>query len=121
MKKVLALLLFVCALFALTACGSSKSLAGEWTLESVTYEGEDMTEEMLAGGTMTLVLEKDGTGKWEMKAEVDGEEYSEDGEVTWEADGDNWKVVIDEEEMKGTLDGKTLTLEVDEVVYVFTK
>ena len=39
MKKVLALLLFVCALCTLTACGG-KGIKGEWEFESMTM-GEE--------------------------------------------------------------------------------
>lgn len=115
MKKILALLLFVCALCTLTACGGSK-LEGEWKFESMTQsmEGETMTINVgddMGGVKATadlyvITVDKDGN------ATLSGEMMeSEESKCVFEEDGDGWKLYELDEDGNKEEDSITATIE----------
>ena len=122
MKKVLALLLFVCALCTLTACGG-KGIKGEWEFESMTmgeetYKvGDETPVGTLTSDYVVFTFEKDGTGKAVMTA---GDE-SEESPLTWEEDGDAWKVTIDDEDAKAEIIDDKLVITVGSMSYTLVR
>ena len=125
MKKILALVLFLCAAFTLTACGG-KGIAGEWQFESMTageetykvgdelYEGVSLTADYIV-----FTFEKDGTGKAVMTMGDESEEQS----FEWEEDGDAWAVYVvedgerDDDKMTATLEDGKLVLSMGDGEY----
>ena len=97
MKKLLALLLFVCTAFALTACGSSK-IVGEWEFSEMTGKmgiitvtvkaGEEYLGQTLSSEYYTMSFEKDGTGSMTTKLG----DYSSSVDFTWEETEEGYKL-----------------------------
>jgi major membrane immunogen (membrane-anchored lipoprotein) len=123
MKKILVLVLFLCAAFTLTACGGGKGIEGEWEFESMTmgdetYKvGDETPVGTLESDYVVFTFEKDGTGKAVMTA---GDE-SEETPLTWAEDGDAWKVTIDEEDAKAEIIDDKLVITVDSMSYTLVR
>jgi len=121
MKKWIAILLAALMALTLVACGSKGSkgegIVGTWELTG--GEGEEAEQQvkmMLAMGmTMTFTFNADGTGS--MKMVFGGEDQSQDFEYTLE----NGEIVIQGEGEPYTLDGDTLTIDMEGTKMVFTR
>ncbi len=121
MKKTLVVLLALVSTFCmlcLTACGSDADVAGTYKFQSMTmtYNGQTQTvnvgEEY--GGVIldedynVIELKKDGTAKF--STSIDGEVVAE-ATGTWEKDGKNVVITIEDESITAKIDGDTLTME----------
>jgi hypothetical protein len=115
MKKLLALLLFVCAAFALTACGGSK-IVGEWEFAELSGKvagltvsvkaGEEFMGQKMEADSYTMVIEKDGTGSMTSKMGS----LSNTQELTWEETEEGFKI---------TVEGVSLTAKIEDDYLVF--
>ena len=122
MKKVLAMVLVAVMLSALALTLVACSPAGTYKFDSVTmsygainYEykaGEKIQGVSIDENAIILELNKDGT--YVFTSTFPGYEIEEEG--TWEKDGK--KIVFDDGEFEATIDGKTLTLEMDEGMHM---
>ena len=82
MKKVLSVIaLAVMVCFAMTACGSSEPLVGEWGSNEWTTSSSGQLE--TPSDLSTLRIESDGTGTLEMNEKYWGEEGGENA-FAWE-------------------------------------
>ena len=119
MKCCLAVLLALCMILCLAACGGPKDngkekLAdvGYYTVTSVS-DGEDAFDAewlaLLGADEWYLELREDGTGTLNM--------YDEEMKITWKPGS----ITMDGETMKYTLKGDTLTLTEDGAEIVFTR
>ena len=112
MKKYL-LLLVCCLMFALVGCKGK--FVGEWELTGAEVAGVEVSLEAMGFDAedvadMKIVVKRNGT------AIVSGEEYS------WEKDGKNFVVSYEGEEIaRGTVEKKTMKLEMYEGVYLIYK
>lgn len=135
MKRILALLLLVCSLCALTACNDDgtgiSGIKGEWEFSNMTQTygedsqsirvGDDMNGVTIGPDLMTLTINKDGTGTATSKMDGEGSEES----LTWEETDSGYEVVIDGQKYKASLSGSSLHLSASEgensIWIVFTK
>ena len=130
MKRTIAVILvLMLGLTLLAGCGGTK-LSGKYELISVTEDGEtemwaDVVKEMKEyNENMKEMLEEyeelDESAYESYLEFIDGEKcklifWGEVGEGTYKIDGKNIEMTIDEETYKGTIDGKKITIDMDEV------
>lgn len=122
MKKVLAMVLLAVMVSALALTLVACSPAGTYKFDSVTMSYGAINYEYKAGekvygvsideNAIILELNKDGT--YVFTSTFPNWEVDETG--TWEKDGK--KIVFDDGEFEATIDGKTLTLEMDEGMHM---
>ena len=111
MKKVLCSALVAIMLLCMTACGNN--LAGHYNFYSMNMEGMEVTADALGGEVeMYIELEKDGTGTMAAMGEV--------VEMGW-ADGEIWPIEDPTDKAPFTVDGDTLTIELEGIKMIFKK
>ena len=73
MKKLFAIIMVMCLVMGLCACGggetksdSAKSIAGRYEIYSMQFQGQIMNKEELTDREVdeTVILKEDGTGTW---------------------------------------------------------
>lgn len=80
MKKLLVSCLILFLLLSLCACGSGKNAAGTWQLSSLKSNGEDYSNALkFKSLSVTLVLNRDGTGSLDLAGETTALTWDETG------------------------------------------
>ena len=122
-NRVLTFMMVLMMIFTLVACGG-KSPAGTYDLSKMGDGSMEMTAEELSAiyGTeleITLELTEDNHFTWHMGILADeaGEAYS----GTWELNGDSLILNMEGEEANGTYNGKTITIDMEEIIFTFEK
>jgi len=119
MKKALAItLVLVLAVTMLAGCASSPALSGRYALKSMEAEGMTIDVamlEMLGMGDLEMYLEFTGGNAFKMA--IMGESVS----GTYTLNGKVLTMTIEGEDVQAILDGKTITLEMDEGKIIFEK
>lgn len=118
MKKVLAMVLLAVMVSALALTLVACSPVGTYKFDSVTMSYGAINYEYKAGEKVygvsidedAIILELNKDGTYVFTSTFPNWEVDETG--TWEKDGK--KIVFDDGEFEATIDGKTLTLEMDE-------
>ena len=122
MKKVLAMVLVAVMVSALALTLVACSPAGTYKFDSVTMSYGAINYEYKAGEKVygvsidedAIILELNKDGTYVFTSTFPNWEVDETG--TWEKDGK--KIVFDDGEFEATIDGKTLTLEMDEGMHM---
>lgn len=119
-KKALAVILLIAiTIVALSSCSSGSPLVGKWkltTTESLYGSSSSYSMQLLEafGGSITMSF---GKTKCSMETSVLGK--TQKVESTYSIKGD--KLIMDGDEVAYSIDGKTLTLEMDGEKMVFIK
>lgn len=114
-KALLAMALIAAMLFALVACGGSKSdIVGTWKLSSMEEDGEavDLNSLEELGLACTLKVKSDGTAVLDL--------FGDTTDLKWE-DGKMWAAGEEDSAIPYKLSGGKLTLEQDGEKLVFKK
>ena len=120
LKMILCLSLVLAMALSMVACGDKKeekaSIAGHYDLASMTIDGKSFTQDELAAlmGDLEIYVElnDDGTGVLSLSGET--------ADMAWK-DGQIWPVDEPDEKVPFTVEGKTLTMEIDGQKMVFEK
>ena len=123
-KRVFTFLMALAMIFTLAACGGGKNPAGMYELSKMGDDSMEMTAEELSVifGTeldVTLELTKDNKFTWVMG--ILGDEEGEAISGTWELSGDSLILNVEGEEMACVYDGKTIVIDMEDVILTFEK
>lgn len=112
-------------IFTLVACGGGgKGPAGMYDLSKMGDGSMEMTAEELSaiyGADLGITLELTEDNKFTLNM---GSMADEEGEVysgTWKLDGDSLILNVEGEEMACVYDGKTIVIDMEEVIMTFEK
>lgn len=124
-KRIVTVMMALIVMISLVACGGGgKNPVGMYALSKMGDSSMEMTVEEMAAIfeteiSVTLELTKDNKFTWDMGflADEEGEVYS----GTWKMDGDSLILNVEGEEVAGTYDGKSITIDMEDMVFTFEK
>lgn len=118
MKKKRMALAAVWCMFAMTmGCGKEDPILGTWKVDKVRASGVEIDLDEFAEQFGQEQL-KDITFTFEDGGKVTGDAADIAGEVTWEANGDTYRVELDGQTMEAVLEDDTLVFEQEGVQFL---